>query len=509
MTPPTRTTVAHDGEADTTIIPPSAIISTEDERVSPGKSCDYRNDTPTPADDSRRRGRRSPRAPLNFLFTPVPDALVDDRRVAAQARDAWILGWKYAKGNGAFEATWREVAEEFGRDRQWIATWFKKLHNLGWATITPQDGGANLVVLHPDLAAHRGFRDLVGEDREFYTRTDHDTAEHRKGVEEHREQPPAVSPEPVDEAPMDAEGCMETDRGVYGNRYGLSPAQEHGSITRAHARTRETRTHETEHCKARGSSSDQVVPERLARGVRADAGARLRKPTRRPTPQRPTLPADLANLYRVMRAEGVNVRWHDLDEGEHHTLRGLLAALGAQQLARIAANTTRAALADGKRPAFHVRAYLGTWAQHAPVFETGDEHQDHAVADLPMFSPNCLQHPTRSLPCWECSTAASEYLDAETSHAPQGAAEGPEDALTGLDALRAGREALRARQEPAEDPAIQRARDEKRAGREAARAELAARRQSHHAPTDAEALIGNPAADLDPRRSWLDATGTA
>ncbi|PVD04424.1 hypothetical protein DBP12_03090 [Streptomyces sp. CS014] len=77
------------------------------------------------------------------------------------------------------------------------------------------------------------------------------------------------------------------------------------------------------------------------------------------------------DLMRNMRSEGVNVRWNGLTAGEEGLLSELVHVIKPYAMAKIAAATTAAAVASGKPKAHHVKAYLGTWCQHAPTQAPG------------------------------------------------------------------------------------------------------------------------------------------
>ncbi|WP_183068992.1 hypothetical protein [Streptomyces sp. gCLA4] len=355
----------------------------------------------------RRAARRSG-APLGYLFTPTPDALEDDPRAADAAVRAWGYVHRASKGTNALEMSWTDLGALCGRDRQWLKTWIHKLHNLGWATITKMSGAANLIVIHTSPDAHTEYRKLAGGEDTFFTFTDDAT----KSARTAREAAPVI-PSPR----------IETHPGVDEKSSPSRPAEAGGSTTRAYARTREDRAHETTQCNAgEGGSVEQVdKPVPLARGMRP--ASRPKQRAERLVPPRPQLDPRLQELHAQMRRGSLTVRWHDLSPIETGMVIELLETLGAEQMAKIAWQTTRAATEAGKQPAHHVRAYIGTWTQHAPLWGTTEP--------MPVAPSKCPNHPALSMPCELCVaerrlTSRADYLGAPESKAPS-----PDDSQEG------------------------------------------------------------------------------
>ncbi|RST00388.1 hypothetical protein EF910_32145 [Streptomyces sp. WAC07149] len=359
-----------------------------------------------------RRAARRPGAPLGYLFTPTPDALEDDPRAADAAVRAWGYVHRASKGTNALAMSWAELGTLCGRDRQWLKTWIHKLHNLGWATITKMSGAANLIVIHTSPEAHEEYRRLAGGEDTFFTFTDNATQAARAA----RETAPVI-PSPR----------METHPGVDEKSSPSRPAETGGSTTRAYARTREDHAHETTQCNAgEGGSVEQVEnPVPLARGMRP--ASRPKKRTERPVPPRPQISPDLQALHQELGRAKLTVRWHELSPVESGMIAELLDALGAEQMARIAWKTTNAAVAAGKQPAHHVRAYINTWVQHAPVYGYERQAAGHSLPSMrpaPFLSPKCLKHPAFAMPCPHCITPASEHFDGGPAEEPMDPDEG-------------------------------------------------------------------------------------
>ncbi|MCX4783319.1 hypothetical protein [Streptomyces sp. NBC_01264] len=367
--------------------------------------------------------RRSPRGPVEYLFTPVPDALVFDQRAADAVRTWWMYVHRISKRTNAVEISWRELAEQCGRDRQWVKSWGHKAHNLGWATITEAPGGVNLIVLHEDREIHVAYRQVAGGDREFFTHTDHATPSARAERAQNRPTPGIISSAPWTR--------MRNHQVPDEKSSALPPAETGCSTTRAYARTRETRAHETPQCNAGGGGSVEQAEEpvepsvKLARGTRP--AARPVKRRERPMPPRPQIDPRLQELRRELSRAKIAVRWHGMDSIETGMVLELLDDLGAEQMAWIASKTTAAAVAAGKQPAHHVRAYLGTWAQHAPVVGFGDRQE------LPVISAKCTVHPAMSNPCELCVAARNLPARSDFLQAPGLDEPDPEDTAEGAE----------------------------------------------------------------------------
>ncbi|WP_429216453.1 hypothetical protein [Kitasatospora sp. MAP12-9] len=288
---------------------------------------------------------------------------------------------------------WRDFAEKCGRDRQWVKTWGHKAHNLGWATITEMPGGANLIVLHADLGAHVEHRSMAGGERAFFTHTDDATVPARAARKAAAE--PVDNPvgDAVPVIPSSALRRMRAHPTPDEKSSALSPGGKPGSLPRAYARTREERAHGDMHCGA-GEAVDQVEqPVKLARGQKPVLAEP--KPMRA-LPQRPVVSPSVLEIDMELKKRGLLVSTANLTDGDQALIAELLGILGAEQMAWVASVVTRAAVAEGKGPARHIRAYFETWTSRAPVYQP---------AERPAAAARCRVHLGTALPCGLCATA--------------------------------------------------------------------------------------------------------
>ncbi|MFJ3097980.1 hypothetical protein [Streptomyces hydrogenans] len=355
----------------------------------------------------------------------MPDALMDDPRRTSQDLDLWVGLWRYAGWTGYIDsttyakvgdATHRNEHGQFGigRKRQWVSDRCRALHNLGWITVVHEPNGGGIKILvhlapdeHVDL---RKFLDVT-QDR-FYTRAHDETKAVRAARAQHpagetttgsgsvtlaAPAAPTAPPAPAtpDTAPSAATAAPAPGADAAAITAGQGPRMEShmggvckpiqgaapengGALYRARTRAREDHPGPQTVQRNAGAAGIDVgkAVTRPAPGVArgrhvAAADARPAQPAApKPLPQRPGLHPRLLELFRAMGKAGVSVRWTKLTPAEESLLLELVGALSPAAMAEIASATTIAAVKHGKGKAHHVRAYLATWCQHAPITTT-------------------------------------------------------------------------------------------------------------------------------------------
>lgn len=396
---------------------------------------------------------RTAHGPIGFAFTPCPDELHHDNRVKASALQLWPLLYQYSGGTCLIEASWREIAATVGKTVSFVRSWSSALHNDGWATVEARGREGVRIVLHTSRTAHQDYRRLIVNPTDP---DDEPLPEQRYAHTHARTKTPAdTSPTPpvepsanADSQPAaDAENTatlLTSQQGPCEKSAGSPLENRERSTTRAYARTPEN-AHTRQQSNAR-AADESMADERkrpaasagtpVTDGNQPPAKPRSRSKSR-PLPERPVISAQLAALMNALRRRGVHVGWGALSEEDQRFMISLLHSLGPDVMAKIAASTTEAAVAAGKRRADTIRAYLRSWAQHDPTFapepdspaEPGgapwdsgpsrtrwDGTSDTTTPVQKPFGPT--QHPTPTPPSYAAMRRITESITASTEQIP-------------------------------------------------------------------------------------------